>query len=195
MPCFIDCECFFRIFYPSWERVLWNIVLFDIPSSNHLGISLILLLCTFASSDSSLSRAGCVKTASMFVKADANASNIFIKQGYWVFDRFSNVWWSRIFHLRCFVNAFHQTFECWRESIYFIFQNGGSSFFLFNWYSLLAEQPVTLVVMNELMDSDDEKPQRIFVCKISKRKVYGLFCKWRCSWMAMEVLLVLFYVK
>ena len=27
---------------------------------------------------------------------------------------------------------------------------------------------VTLVVLNELMGSDDEKPQRIFVCKISK---------------------------
>ena len=36
---------------------------------------------------------------------------------------------------------------------------------------------VTLVVLNELMDADDGKPQRIFLCKISKRKVYGLFCK------------------
>ena len=36
---------------------------------------------------------------------------------------------------------------------------------------------VTHAVLNELMDSDDEKPQHIFVYKISKRKVYGLFCK------------------
>ena len=53
--------------------------------------------------------------------------------------------------MRCFINAFHQTFECSRESIHFIFENGRSSDTV-----VLNE----LMVLNELIDSDDEKPQR-----------------------------------
>ena len=62
----------FSLFFTQVESVFfWNTVHFGMPSSNHLGhqpFLLQILLCTVTSNDSSLSRAGCIKTASMFVK-------------------------------------------------------------------------------------------------------------------------------
>ena len=61
---------------------------------------------------------------------------------WWVFDENSNVWWNRIFHLHYPSNRFHQTFEFFNSPFILQFK--------------IADL-ATLVLLNELMDSDDEK--------------------------------------